>query len=138
MKQVPAASLNPRQAFTMSELIGSVIVVDDDDAVRHSLKFALELEGLAVRLFKDGPEMLAEPDLPESGCLVVDYTMPGMNGIELMHQLRQRHINYPAILITSHASDDLQGCAARSGFRKVLEKPLQDGALLDTIHAALA
>ena len=122
----------------MSKLSGPVIVVDDDDAVRNSLKFALELEGLSVHLFKDGAELLAASDLPQGGCFVIDYNMPGMTGIELVGQLRQRRIDCPAILIASQVSDDLYSRAARSGFRVVLEKPLHDSELLDSIHAALA
>jgi FixJ family two-component response regulator len=122
----------------MSQLTGPVIVVDDDDAVRHSLKFALELEGLSVHLFKGGAQLLAEGDLPRAGCLVIDYNMPGMSGIELVSRLRQRHIHAPAILIASQVTDELNGLAAQSGFRWVLEKPLHDSELLDSIHAALA
>jgi FixJ family two-component response regulator len=122
----------------MSHFNGPVIVVDDDDAVRNSLKFALELEGLSVRVFRDGPELLAEPNLPLNGCFVIDYNMPGMTGIELVRRLRQREIDSPAILIASQVTDDLHGRAARSGFRSVLEKPLHDSDLLDSIHAALS
>jgi len=122
----------------MSQLKGPVIVVEDDDAVRNSLKFALELEGLSVLLFKDGAEVLAASHLPRDGCFVIDYNMPGMTGIELVSRLRQRRIDSPAILIASQVSDDLSGRAASSGFRTVLEKPLHDSDLLDSIHAALA
>ncbi len=126
-----------KQAFRMSHFMGPVIVVDDDDAVRNSLKFALELEGLSVRVFKDGAALLAEPDLPRNGCFVIDYNMPGMSGIELMGKLRQRQIHSPAIMIASQVTDELNGRAAHSGFRRVLEKPLHDSELLDSIHAAL-
>ena len=117
---------------------GPVIVVDDDDAVRQSLKFALELEGLNVRLFEGGDQLLAAEDLPAEGCLVVDYAMPGVNGIDLMDRLRGRHVDLPAILITSKVTADLRARALRSGFREVLEKPLEDSALLDGIRGALA
>ena len=131
------APTEDQQASMMSKLAGPVIVVDDDAAVRNSLKFALELEGLSVHLFKDGAELLAEPDLPQDGCFVIDYNMPGMTGIELMDRLRLRRIDNPAILIASRISDDLYGKAARSGFSRILEKPLHDSELLDSIHAAL-
>jgi two-component system, LuxR family, response regulator FixJ len=102
------------------------------------LKFALELEGLEVRLYEGAAELLADRDLPPHGCLVVDYYMPAMNGVELVERLRQRHLDYPAILITAKATDDVRGRAARSGFRQVLEKPLADSTLVDSIRSALA
>ncbi|MBM6583407.1 response regulator [Microvirga sp. BT689] len=64
--------------FTMTTITGPVIVVDDDAAVRQSLKFALEQEGFEVRLYEDGAQLLADGALPLTGCLVVDLTMPGM------------------------------------------------------------
>ena len=121
----------------MSMTPGPVIVVDDDAAVRHSLKFALELEGLNVRLYEGADELLAEPELPDSGCLVVDYYMPRMNGVELIDRLRRRLVKLPAILITARATDDKRRRAARSGFRQVIEKPLEDGTLVDSIRVVL-
>ena len=118
--------------------LDSVIVVDDDEAVRKSLKFALELEGLDVRLYNGGEQILSDRDLPKHGCLVIDYYMPAMNGVELMDALRLRHVDLPAILITAKATDDLRRRAARAGFRQVLEKPLEDGSLVDSIRGALS
>ena len=122
----------------MSMTPGPVIVVDDDAAVRQSLKFALELEGMSVRLYESGAELLADPELPANGCLIVDYYMPVMNGVELMDRLRRRLVELPAILITARATDDMRRRAARSGFRQVIEKPLEDGTLLDSIRGALS
>ena len=122
----------------MSMTPGLVIVVDDDDAVRQSMKFALEMEGLNVRLYESGEALLADDNLPVSGCLVIDYYMPAMDGIELIDRLHRRSITLPAILITARATKDLRRRAVRSGFREVLEKPLEDGALIDSIHGALA
>jgi FixJ family two-component response regulator len=116
---------------------GPVIVVDDDAAVRQSLKFALELEGMNVRLYESGDELLADPELPANGCLVVDYYMPSMNGVELIDRLHRRLVKLPAILITARATDDIRKRAVRSGFRQVIEKPLEDGTLLDSIRGAL-
>ena len=124
----------PRVA--MSQQPAPVIVVDDDEAVRNSLKFALELEGFNVRIYESGPALLAAAG-PVRGCLVVDQYMPGMTGIELVEQLRERSCDVPAILITAKASDSLRLSAALHGIRQVLEKPLQDGALLDSIASAV-
>lgn len=122
----------------MSTAAGLVIVVDDDAAVRNSLKFALELEGFDVRIYEGGSELLADEGLALGGCLVVDQYMPGMTGVELVDRLRERFIDIPAILITAKASDDLRLSAALSGIRQVLEKPLEDGALLEGVRSAIA
>lgn len=123
----------------MPNTLGSIIlVIEDDAAVRQSLKFALEQEGLKVHLYESGEQLLADPDLPPIGCLVVDYAMPGMDGITLVERLRQRHVTLPALLITARSSPALRDRALRSGFRQVLEKPLEDNSLLDGIRNALA
>ena len=74
----------------MPFFLGLIILVIDDDAVRQSLKFALEQEGLEVHLYESGEQLLADPALPQSGCLVVDYAMPEVDGITLVERLRQR------------------------------------------------
>ena len=118
--------------------LGPVLIVDDDEAVRHSLKFVLELEGLDVRLYEDGACLLGEATLPERGCLVVDHHMPGMDGVELVGQLRRRHVDLPVILITGRCTQNLRARAAHAGIRQVVEKPFEDGSLLDGIRHALA
>ena len=122
----------------MPQLSGTVLIVDDDAAVRGALKFALETEGLVVRLY-DGPEaLLADPALPPRSCLVIDYRMPTMDGIELIEALRLRHVTLPTIMITGRANQSLRSRAAVSGVREVLEKPLSDGALVDNIRSIFA
>ena len=117
---------------------GTVMIVDDDAAVRNSLKFALEIEGLDVRTYEGAAEFLADADLPADGCLVVDYQMPLMSGIDLVSTLRQQRRSYPTILITGKINEDLRGRAAMAGVRQVLEKPLSDETLIDTIRSVLA
>lgn len=114
-----------------------VLVVDDDTAVRNALKFSLELEGLEVRAYDGAEALLAEPNLPLRGCVVVDYFMPTMNGVDLVRSLRRRGINLPVILITSGATDDLRRHAARAGIAHILEKPLDDSSLLDSLRAVM-
>jgi two-component system, LuxR family, response regulator FixJ len=118
---------------------GTVLLVDDDAAVRSALKFSLETEGFAVRLYDKAAALLADQSLPARGCLVVDLRMPGMDGLELIDALRARRIELPAILIISErASNQLRSRARRSGVDKVLEKPLSDSALIESIRHAFA
>jgi two-component system, LuxR family, response regulator FixJ len=113
-----------------------VIVVDDDGAVRNSLKFSLEIEGFAVRTYSDGQELLNRGDASASSCLIIDYNLPGISGLEMIARLREEHVNVPAILITS-----LPTLAttehARQAHIPIVEKPFLDNALIDQVHAAL-
>ena len=79
-----------------------MIVVDDDRAVRNSLKFSLEIEGFAVRTYSDGEELLVGGDAAISSCLVIDHNLPGITGLETIARLREEHAKVPAILITTH------------------------------------
>lgn len=115
----------------------NVIVIDDDEAVRRSLAFALEQEGLRVRTFADGAEALAAGELPVGACLVVDFYMPGLNGIALVEHLRTLNPNLPAILITAKPSEEMREAAGLAGITHVLEKPLDDGSLLAEIRTML-
>jgi two-component system, LuxR family, response regulator FixJ len=112
-----------------------MLVVDDDPAVGNSLKFVLEVEGFQVRVFSSAEELLNEDSLPDASCLVVDYYMPQMNGLELVSHLRDRNVLIPAILITPAPSQNLRNRAAAAGV-PIVEKPLLGSRLLDSIREA--
>jgi FixJ family two-component response regulator len=114
-----------------------VLVVDDDPAVRNSLKFSLQVEGFVVRAYASGTDLLSDPELPDYGCLIVDLKMPGMTGLDLVASLRQRHVALPAILITTNPSAVVRRRAAEAGV-PVIEKPLLGDALSRGIQEALA
>ncbi len=101
----------------------SILIVEDDRAVRESLKFSLVIEGFAVRAYADAEELLAEPRLPKFDCLIVDQNMPGMTGLDLVSALRARNVDTPAILITSHPNRSVRDQAAAAGI-PIVEKPL--------------
>jgi FixJ family two-component response regulator len=105
--------------------------------VRSSLKFALEVEGFLARAYQTGVELLNDTDIPEDGCLVVDYKLPDMNGLDLLVELRRRKIDLPAILITTHPSAAVRDRAARAGV-PLIEKPLLNDMLFQGIRTALA
>ena len=115
-----------------------VLLVDDDAAVRSALKFALEVEGFRVRLYVSSAALLADDRLPKRGCLVIDYRMPDVDGLELIDKLRARQVALPAILISGRVNEELRHRAERSGVISVLEKPLSDAALVESIRLALA
>jgi two-component system, LuxR family, response regulator FixJ len=113
-----------------------VLVVDDDVAVLNSLKFCLEIEGFVVKLYGDAQALLNEPDLPSFGCLVIDYSMPDMTGLELLAQLRSDGIELPAILITGHPGLAVRRRAAEVGV-VIVEKPLFGNGLTEAIRGAV-
>ena len=113
-----------------------VVVVDDNPAVLGALKFALELEGFSVADYRSGSELLAQSELPQAGCLVIDFRLPDMDGLALLGALRDRAIDLPAVLITSHPTQGLRGRAATVAV-PIIEKPLLGNALLEAIESAL-
>ena len=113
----------------MSKAPDVILLVDDDAAVRNALKFSLEMEGFSVRLFATPEALLAENDLPASGCLVIDYRMPEIDGLELVERLRSRGVTLPIFLISGRVTRSLRDRASGLGISDVLEKPLSDLAV---------
>jgi FixJ family two-component response regulator len=114
-----------------------ILVVDDDEAVRESLRFALELEDLAVSLCAAGAELFTHPDLPQAKCVVLDDMMPDLDGIAVLQGLAAQQIGVPVVLVAEHATDRLRQQAARAGARFVIEKPIREGALVAAIRMLL-
>ncbi|SRR5581483_11761554 len=110
-----------------------IAVVDDDPAVCNSLKFSLELEGFTVRTYRSGAEFLAAGNFRDCNCFIVDQRMPGMSGMELIAQLRERNVSTPAILIISQPNKVLSARAAEAQV-PIIEKPLLSNALVDKIR----
>jgi two-component system response regulator FixJ len=114
-----------------------IFVVDDDEAVRNSLRNMMESEGFEVCAFSNGHDLLNEASLPAIGCLVVDYNMPAMNGLELVSALRGRGASIPAILITGNPTKYVRDRAAEIAVL-VVEKPPLGSYLLDCVREAVA
>ena len=89
-----------------------ILIVDDDEAVRESLRRLMESEGFAVCAFSNGHDLLNETSLPAIGCLVVDYHMPAMNGLELVSALRGRGVSIllfsPQVIQPNMCATELQ------------------------------
>lgn len=114
----------------------TILVVDDDQAVRNSLKFSLEAEGFSVRIYPNGVALLNDSKLPSRGCVVIDYKLPGMNGLDLAEELLHRDVKLPVILITTHPTPAVRARAAGAHV-PLIEKPLLSEALFQSIREAL-
>jgi two-component system, LuxR family, response regulator FixJ len=112
-----------------------LILVDDDIHVLAALKFSFEVEGFEVHAYPDGESLLAESDFHQPGCLVLDYKLPGINGLELLKILRSRGLAVPAVLITT-PNPDVLARAASAGV-PVVDKPLLTNALLEMVRGLL-
>ncbi len=113
-----------------------VIVVDDDEAVRESLRFLLDIAGYDVATFDSAQAYLDCADRQPATCMVLDQHMPHTTGLELLAALRQSGIRLPTALITGSPSPDLVRQAIALGAARVLEKPLADDALLRFVACA--
>ncbi len=129
-----AIGMNSNSELTSSGIL--VIVVDDDAAVRDSLKFSLETEGFSVDVYSGAAQLLDRMEFPNDLCLVIDQAMPDISGMDLIDELRLRRISAPAILITSHPSHALRHRAVRGGI-PIVEKPLLSSALVDIIRETM-
>jgi two-component system response regulator FixJ len=113
-----------------------VAVVDDDEAVRESLRFLLDVAGYDVVTFDSAQNFLNRIDGQAISCLVVDQHMPNTTGLELLAELRQRGVGLPTVLITGSPSADIVRQATALGAAQVLEKPLMDDRLLRFVASA--
>lgn len=114
-----------------------VHVIDDDEAMRHSLAFLLRSAKVEVQTYESATAFLKGLPKIKSGCVVTDVRMPGMSGIDLLKHLRQVKIAMPVIVITGHGDIPLAVEAMKGGAADFLEKPFDDAVLLAAIRAAL-
>ena len=115
----------------------SIFIVDDDPGALSSLRFMLESEGYAVAEFSSGLDVLARSVDSRPSCVIVDYKMPIMNGIDVFRRLRELYPDLPIILITGHPDPMIRHAANRAGL-KLIEKPLSQDELLAAIGTVWA
>jgi two-component system response regulator FixJ len=119
----------------MSEPI--VHLIDDDEAVRTSVAFVLEMNDLPARTYASAVEFLEVAESLKGGCIVTDVRMPEMSGLELVKRLKERGVTLPVVVITGHGDVPLAVEAMRAGVIDFLEKPFDDEVLLRSIRMAL-
>jgi FixJ family two-component response regulator len=115
-----------------------VFVVDDDDAVRSSLRLLLESEGHSVAEFRDAEDFLSHYDDSASGCVIADLQMPGRSGLELQQALRERRSCLPIIMLTGHADVSSAVQSLKNGAVDFLQKPYTPEMLLSQVGNAMA
>jgi FixJ family two-component response regulator len=124
----------PERPMTNIPLIS---IVDDDDAVRESVRGLLRSIRFGVEAFASGEEFLASNRARETDCLILDVRMPGMSGLELQSRLVASHRAIPVVFITAHGDDELRSRALKGGAVDFLLKPFSEEALLNAVRTAL-
>src|SRR6185312_15066221 len=115
-----------------------IYVVDDDYDVRASLRFLLETEGFDVRTFRSGSALLGSLTRHQADCLVVDYKMAEIDGLELALRLRRVDVSTPIVMITGDPDENISAKASSAGVRQVLLKPNLEENLVECVRNAIA
>jgi two-component system response regulator FixJ len=114
----------------------TVFIVDDDNRIRTSLARALEMRGFKVRSFASAEEFLDAYDASLPGCIVLDYGMPGLNGLDLQKHLAANNALIPIIFISGQGGVPESVQAIKAGAIDFLEKPFRQSTLVECITAA--
>jgi two-component system response regulator FixJ len=115
---------------------GLVHLIDDDEGVRRALTYLLGASGLAVKVYESASAFLEKCEDFQSGCVVSDVRMPGIDGVELLRQLQQKRARMPVVIMTGHADVPLAVAAMKGGAVDFIEKPFPDDVLLAAIQSA--
>jgi two-component system, LuxR family, response regulator TtrR len=138
MASLPTPKVDGSPAETaVSQQPPLVYVVDDDEAVLHSLVALLESHGNTVRGFATPSEFLEQFDGSVHGCIVTDWRMPDIGGMQLLDELRSRGMPMPVIVLTAFADVPMAVSAMRTGAVTVLQKPCPDSELFAAVKQAL-
>ncbi len=113
-----------------------VCIVDDDEAIRDSMRLLIESYGMDVREYPSATAYLNDQPMGGSACLLLDLHMPGMSGLELVELLRRRRVDTPAIIITGRSDPTLSDRIERAGVLALLHKPVGDQDLMAFIERA--
>lgn len=112
----------------------AIALVDDDAAVRDSMRFLLEIAGHGIEVYGSAGEFLEQCDVDRVAGLILDHHMPAMTGLDLAAQLRQQGRRFPILLITGSPSPAIVARAAELGIERVLEKPPSETDLLQFVE----
>ncbi len=114
-----------------------VYFIDDDEGIRISMQALLKLEGIESQLYASGRELLADVHSMKHGCMVVDFKMPEMSGLQLIREMRQLGSTLPFLLISGCATISMAVEAMKLGAVNIIEKPFDPGEFLASVRATL-
>ena len=112
-------------------------IVDDDEGFGDAIRFMLKTDGWLVSYYSETGTFLKKDDLDVPGCIILDYQMPLVNGLEFQDILAHRGYRQPIILLTAHADVDMAISAFRSGAADILKKPVSSEILLEAVERAV-
>lgn len=115
-----------------------VYVIDDDDSIRQAIDMLLQSANMNVQAFSKGEQFLYCNHQTERSCIISDLKMKGLDGFSLFEKLHEKGINIPVIFLTASDSQEYRKHAREIGAAGYLSKPVDDQALIDTIHWALS
>jgi FixJ family two-component response regulator len=134
LAQLPSHELRLHPSL---ELTPVVFVVDDDVSVRESLELLIRREGWRAETFASGKEFLDRPRTLGPSCLVLDFSLPGLNGLELQKRVSLERPDMPIIFITGHRDVPMTVQAMKAGAFEFLTKPFSDNVLLSALREGL-
>jgi FixJ family two-component response regulator len=132
-----AASASERLQSSPNSTPPVVLIVDDDVSVRESLKLLIRSQGWQAETFESAQEFLDRPRVCLPSCLVLDVSMPGLNGLELQKRVAVERSDMPIIFITGHGDVAMTVEAMKAGAVEFLTKPFRNDVLLSAIRSAL-
>jgi FixJ family two-component response regulator len=124
------------EVLTLPDVMPIVYVVDDDVSVRESLELLIKNAGWKPEVFASAQDFLSRPRIAVPNCLVLDVTLPGLNGLDLQQQLADR-TDMPIIFITGYGDVPMTVRAMKAGAVEFLTKPFRDDVLLNAIRDAI-
>jgi DNA-binding NtrC family response regulator len=116
----------------------SILIIDDESAIRESLEVLLTIEGYSVRMAVDGEEGLRVLEIDSFDLVLLDLALPGQSGMEILPQIKERHPDLPVIMITAYGTVDNVVEAVRAGAENFVQKPWDNEKLLADIRSAVA
>ena len=126
-----------QRSVLMSPATPIVFVVDDDISVRESLEALIRFAGWQPEIFASAQEFLSRAPVPVPNCLVLDVSLPGLNGLDLQKRIAADRIDMPIIFITGHGDVPMTVQAMKAGAVEFLMKPFSDDVLLNAIRHAI-